>query len=139
MLLLLILHVLMRRMYLTNDFSFHCLFCKGYEDRGAASAGVLAVSPLVIPPLIIHVAMDSAQLADQVTIYTHGNEDLAKQLGPIASAKFRIESRPIKKLVQESGSKSVTIEFVDGSSKNEAFLAHSPQPPLKGRLSINLG
>ncbi|KAK6198455.1 hypothetical protein LQW54_010284 [Pestalotiopsis sp. IQ-011] len=100
---------------------FHCLFCKGYEDRGAASAGVLAVSPLVISPLIIHVAMDAAQLADEVTIYTHGNEDLATQLGPIA------------------GAKSVTVEFVDGSSKNEAFLVHSPQTTVQGPFVDQLG
>ncbi|KAI0174127.1 hypothetical protein BJ166DRAFT_574445 [Pestalotiopsis sp. NC0098] len=118
---------------------FHCLFCKGYEDRGAASAGVLAVPPLVIPPLIIHMAMDAAQLADQVTLYTHGNEDLAKQLAPISSAKFSIESRPIKRLVQTSGSKSVIVEFLDGSSKNESFLAHSPQTNVQGPFVDQLG
>ncbi|KAI4604305.1 hypothetical protein KJ359_000439 [Pestalotiopsis sp. 9143b] len=59
--------------------------------------------------------------------------------GPIAGAKFRIESRPIKKLVQESGFKSVTVEFVDGSSKNEAFLAHSPQTTVQGPFVDQLG
>jgi hypothetical protein len=26
--------------------SFHCLFCHGYEERGAASAGVFAIDEL---------------------------------------------------------------------------------------------
>lgn len=40
---------------------FHCLFCKGYEDKGASSAGVLAVAPVPLPTemlvgLVIHAA-----------------------------------------------------------------------------------
>ncbi|PSD86665.1 hypothetical protein C7G64_19140, partial [Acinetobacter baumannii] len=105
---------------------FHCLFCKGYEDRGADSAGILAVPPLVIHPLVVHMAMDAARLAKRVTIYTHGNEDLEKQLASIASTRFIIEPRPIQKLVQSPDSKSVIVEFGDGSSKQETFLAHSP-------------
>ncbi|KAM0813976.1 putative FAD/NAD(P)-binding domain-containing protein [Seiridium cardinale] len=118
---------------------YHCLFCKGYEDRGAPSAGVLAVPPLVIPPMAILMAMDVAQLADKVTLYTHGNDELAQQLASISSTKFRVESRAIKRLVGNAASNAVTVEFADGSSKEEKFLAHNPQTKVQGPFVAQLG
>ncbi|KAI0883506.1 FAD/NAD(P)-binding domain-containing protein [Annulohypoxylon maeteangense] len=121
---------------------FHCLFCHGYEDRGSPSSGVLAVSPILIPGLAIHMAENAAQLSDSVTIYTHGNDDLTTQLLSITDSKFKVESRQIKHLLENTEADSVTVEFEDGSNKVEKFLVHSPltsvQGPFVGQLGIAL-
>lgn len=41
---------------------FHCLFCKGYEDKGAPSAGVLAVAPVPLPTeMLVGLAIHAAE------------------------------------------------------------------------------
>lgn len=41
---------------------FHCLFCKGYEDKGAPSAGVLALAPIPIPTkMLVGLALHGAE------------------------------------------------------------------------------
>lgn len=41
---------------------FHCLFCKGYEDRGAASSGVLAIAPVPLPTeMLVGLAVHAAE------------------------------------------------------------------------------
>lgn len=41
---------------------FHCLFCKAYEDKGASSAGVLAVLPIAFPvEMLVGLAIHNAQ------------------------------------------------------------------------------
>lgn len=120
--------------------SFHCLFCHGFEDRGAASSGILAIplsSASVV--LITHVAENAAQLSKSVTMYTHGNEELAVQLDPFTNDIFKVERRPIKRLLGESGNTSVTVEFEDGSKKEESFLVHNPQTTTHGPFVDQLG
>ncbi|KAI0972068.1 FAD/NAD(P)-binding domain-containing protein [Xylaria arbuscula] len=116
---------------------FHCLFCKGYEDRGAPSSGVLAVFPIVIAPLVVHMAENAAQLSDTVTLYTHGNEELTTQLATVANEKFKVDNRKIKRLIDSDG--SVTVEFEDGSTKGEKFLVHNPLNAVKGPFVEQLG
>ncbi|KAI0169964.1 FAD/NAD(P)-binding domain-containing protein [Hypoxylon sp. FL1284] len=121
---------------------FHCLFCHGYEDRGSSSSGVLAVFPVVVPALVIHMAENAAQLSDSVTIYTHGNNELAAQLGNIGNPKFKVEPRQIRRLLDNGEKKSLTVEFEDGTSKGEKFLVHNPQTSVQGpfvsQLSLSL-
>ncbi|KAI1077142.1 FAD/NAD(P)-binding domain-containing protein [Whalleya microplaca] len=109
---------------------FHCLFCHGYEDRGALSSGVLAVFPIVVPALVIHMAENAAQLSDKVTVYTHGNGDLTVQLSTIADSKFKVEPRQIKRLLNNTQANSVTVEFEDGSSNQEKFLLGIALTPM---------
>ncbi|TGO27947.1 hypothetical protein BPAE_0034g00270 [Botrytis paeoniae] len=118
---------------------FHCLFCFGYEDRGAKSTGVLVVPP-ISPMTGIHmvIAANAAQLSDEVTLYTHGDEAIAEQLSPLAKAPFKIDTRKIKRLVDNGGS-SVTIQFTDGSVKEEAFLVHNPKTTVQGPFIEQLG
>ncbi|KAI8955147.1 FAD/NAD(P)-binding domain-containing protein [Xylaria longipes] len=118
---------------------FHCLFCYGYEDRGASSSGVLGVFPIVIPALVIHMAENAAQLSDTVTLYTHGNEELTAQLQPVANSKFKIEARQIKRLVDNPNTGSVTVEHVDGTQKEEKFLVHNPLTSVQGPFVAQLG
>ncbi|KAI3318113.1 FAD/NAD(P)-binding domain-containing protein [Xylariaceae sp. AK1471] len=118
---------------------FHCLFCKGYEERGAPSVGVLAVFPVVIPALAVHMAENAAELSEAVTLYTQGNEDFTAQLKPVANGKFKIEPRRIKRLIDNEASSSVTVEFTDGSHKEEKFLVHNPVTSVQGPFVKQLG
>lgn len=126
--------------------SFHCLFCHGYEDRGAASTGVLGVQAATIAPLAIHFAENAAQLSESVTIYTHGSEELGTQLQAALSTgskKFKVDTRPIAKLtvVESTGKapKAIQLEFTDGSSATEAFLVHNPLTKINGPFAEQLG
>ncbi|KAL2283667.1 hypothetical protein FJTKL_09725 [Diaporthe vaccinii] len=118
---------------------YRCLYCFGYEDRGAKSSGVLVVPPIG-PGMGLHMAGLAAQLSDKVILYTHSDQDSAAELRPLveaANAKFNVDSRQIKRLVDNGG--SLTIEFADGSAKEEAFLAHNPQASVKGPFVEQLG
>ncbi|KAJ5711095.1 Thioredoxin reductase GliT-like protein [Penicillium malachiteum] len=113
---------------------FHCLFCHGYEDRGAPSTGVLGVQSGSIPPPAIHFAENAAQLSDSVTIYTHGSEELATKLDTELSKgdkNFKVDTRVIARIHMES-SKSIRLEFADGSSATETFLVHNPSTTVNG-------
>lgn len=133
-----------RQTHLANhatDFSFHCLFCHGYEDRDAPSSGVLVVPP-ISGGLAVHMAQSAAQLTERVTLYTNGNADVTAELKPLVSSlvesKFYVEARQIKRLIsKESG--WVTVEFADGSSKQEKFLVHNPQTKPQGPFVSQLG
>ena len=87
----------------------------------------------------MHVAENAAQLSKTVTMYTHGNEELAGQLDGFANDKFKVDRRPIKRLSASSDNTSVTVEFEDGSKKEETFLAHSPQTVTQGPFVEQLG
>lgn len=130
---------------------FHCLFCKGYEDRGPGSSGVLAISPTV-PALAAHMALNAAQLTETVTIYTHGDEAVAAELQPSVNALkasvFSIETRKIRRIFekqQQNGgheykdSATVVVEFEDGASREEKFLVHNPQVTPQGGFVEQLG
>ncbi|KAI1481084.1 FAD/NAD(P)-binding domain-containing protein [Daldinia eschscholtzii] len=121
---------------------FHCLFCHGYEDRGDGSSGVLAVAP-VGAAVAVHLAQNAAQLTGQTTIYTNGNDELLGELKPLVStlveSKFKIETREIKRLIPKDQFRSVSVEFADGSSKEEKFLVHSPQTSPQGPFVEQLG
>lgn len=119
--------------------SFHCLFCFGYEDRGAKSTGVLVVPP-IDPGMGLYMAANAAQLSEEVTLYTHGNEEFAEKLKPLATAakaKFTVDSRSIKRFVSNNG--LLTIEFTDGSSKDEKFIVHNPKTGINGPFVEQLG
>ncbi|KAI0178721.1 hypothetical protein GGR52DRAFT_267763 [Hypoxylon sp. FL1284] len=121
---------------------FHCLFCQGYEDRDAPSSGVLALPP-VNGTLAAHLAQNAAQLTDQVTLYTNSDAGVEAELNPIIStfikSKFKVETRQIKRLVSNDKANSVTVEFVDGSSREEKFLVHNPQTSPQGPFVDQLG
>lgn len=136
-------------MYLTNSerVSFHCLFCKGYEDRNAHTAGVLAVQSAANVPMAIHQAENAAQLRSTITIYTDGAEELGTQLTAALSSHknttFKVDNRKIVNLsvLQAEGTsdaKAIQLQLED-SVKEEAFLVHSPLTKLKGPFAEHLG
>ena len=92
------------------------------------------------PKFAMHISRNAAQLVESVTIYTNGSdqlsEDLAAQLG--ANTQFKTDSRPIKRLSLGEEDK-IVIEFEDGTSKAESFLAHAPMTHPKGPFAEQLG
>lgn len=120
---------------------FHCLFCKGYEDRSTDRAGVLAIQSAGNVPMAMHQTESAAQLARKVTIYTNGAEELGAQIFSTLTDKdktrFTVNNTPIKKLTH-TGS-SIHLELADGTTKEETFLVHSPNTTVKGPLASQLG
>lgn len=125
---------------------FHCLFCHGYEDRGKRSAGVLAVGDLAASAgAALVVARQASTLADKVTLYTNGSDEVAQALEavllPHQRGSIKTDSRPIARLVKEAEGSDVTVHFSDGSEPaQEGFLAHKPKLVLNGpSLAADLG
>ncbi|TVY27407.1 Thioredoxin reductase [Lachnellula hyalina] len=121
---------------------FHCLFCHGYEQRGSASSGVLAIGDVAPVPLALHVSRNAAQLTKSVTIYTNGDASRAAEIqaGIGSVAPFTVDSRRITKFVLGPNQIGLTMCFEDGSSKEEAFLSHKPKSKIKSSfLAEQLG
>lgn len=81
-------------------------------------------------------------MADQMTLYTDGDEKLANGLEDAlkdAPAPMSVDSRKIAKLVKEPIRSQIRLEFADGTSKVEGFLAHKPKTKLRGALAEQLG
>ncbi|KAI1322260.1 FAD/NAD(P)-binding domain-containing protein [Xylariaceae sp. FL0255] len=121
---------------------YHCLFCHGYEERGNESSGILAIDDFSPVPATLHVARNAAQLTKNVTIYTNGDTASAAGfeagVGPVAP--FKIDSRRITKFELGNNQHGITIHFDDGTSKQEAFIAHKPKSALKSSsLAEQLG
>ncbi|OKL56657.1 hypothetical protein UA08_08292 [Talaromyces atroroseus] len=122
---------------------FHCLFCKGFEERGCNSAGVLAIGGLSKAPLALHVARQAAALSRNVTIYTNGGEDVARDVsaGIGTTAVMTVDDRKIVRLEKQpdKSAAAVRLIFEDGSEKLEGFLAHTPQTKPRGPFVEQLG
>ncbi|KAI1382629.1 FAD/NAD(P)-binding domain-containing protein [Hypoxylon trugodes] len=130
---------------------FHCLFCHGFEERGAASAGVLAMGPMLgsaggngLPLMSPVIARMANRLAGHVTVYTDGNEELgAKIREQLKSAsKFHVENRRVLRLAKDlevQGDAGVLVTLEDGSVNKEGFLAHAPAVELNGPFAKDLG
>jgi thioredoxin reductase len=94
----------------------------------------------VIPAL--HFARQALRMADQVTLYTNGNEKLAEELTAAlkaAPAPMTVNSKKITMLVKALERSRITLEFEDGTSITEGFLAHKPKTKLRGDLAQQLG
>ena len=117
------------------------MFCHGYEQRDSPSSGVLAVDDGAKLPFALHVSRNAAQLTKRVTIYTHGNEELAKvisqSLGDLAPVD--VDNRKIARFVPKPDKVGLTVHFDDGTSKEEAFIAHKPIAKLRGPFAEQLG
>lgn len=123
-------------------YSFHCLFCDGWEEKGAPSSGVLAVGDASDIVVCLHVARQALRMTKQVTLYTHGNtgftDELTKAL-EAAPAPMIIDSRKIVKMVKMPERAQVNLHFEDGTTKTEAFIAHKSHVKLRGTLPEQLG
>lgn len=94
----------------------------------------------VVPAL--HFARQALRMVDQVTLYTNGNEQLAGELKAAletAPAPMTINSKKVTQLVKAPERARITLNFEDGTSITEAFLAHKPKTKLRGNLALQLG
>jgi hypothetical protein len=106
---------------------FHCLFCHGFEERGAASAGVLATKGHTTNPMVArHLALMAKNLAKQVTVYTNGADALEKELRLMAEQlSFALDNREIKSFARGAAESEVAITFTSGETVTEGFLVRS--------------
>ncbi|KAL4767474.1 hypothetical protein BDW60DRAFT_220503 [Aspergillus nidulans var. acristatus] len=117
---------------------FHCLFCHGFEERGAESAGVLGAGFITQPAMILHMARMASPLAKKVTVYCHGNEELTAQAQKEFEGKpLTIEPRKIT-AVEKRGD-SVIVQFDDGQTRQEGFLVSVPPVQINGPFHDQLG
>lgn len=90
----------------------------------------------------LHFARQALRISKQVTLYTNGNEELAKQLEEAlakAPAPMTVDSKKIKKLAKGPERSQIVLHLEDGTSRTEAFLAHKPKTRLRGSLHQQLG
>lgn len=116
---------------------YQCLFCKGYEQRGA-SAAVFAQGMMANSGHVMHVARMASSLSKSVTIYTHGDaaleSEIAGHIGSGAgSAVMKTDNRIIKSF-EPSENKAVTVELEDGSKVTHDYISH--QPPIAHQTSL---
>ncbi|RYP44227.1 hypothetical protein DL768_009291 [Monosporascus sp. mg162] len=124
---------------------FHCLFCHGYEERGAPSAGILAAGLLANPAFAPVIARMAGRLAGSVNVYTNGaGEELVKEIRPLLknTKKYKVIDTNIKKLMKDpdvEGEAGVLVYLEDGTVNKEGFIAHVPHFELNGPFARDLG
>ncbi|KAH7105517.1 thioredoxin reductase [Auriculariales sp. MPI-PUGE-AT-0066] len=121
---------------------FHCLFCHGYEERGAQSVGVLAVGDMLQDcGRVLHVAHMAGRLAESVRIYTNGSVELAFQINSeLKNKPYVIESRKITQLAAGTTTpSSVLVHLEDGTRVEEGFMTHAPRTEVNGPFAEQLG
>ncbi|KAI0196024.1 hypothetical protein EV127DRAFT_458796 [Xylaria flabelliformis] len=123
---------------------FHCLFCHGYEERGAASAGLIASGLLGNAMFAPPVSRMANRLASNVNVYTNGNEALGAEIRALlkSTKKFHIENRKIKGLAKDTdvqGEAGVLVTLEDGTVNREGFIAHAPDFELNDPFAKDLG
>ncbi|KAI0525876.1 hypothetical protein F5B22DRAFT_257849 [Xylaria bambusicola] len=123
---------------------FHCLFCHGYEERGAPSAGVLASGVLGNSMLAPPISRMASRFAGAVNVYTNGNEDFGAEVRAALknTKKLHIENRKIKSVAKDAdaqGEAGVLVTLEDGTVNKESFIAHIPDFELNGCFAKDLG
>ncbi|KAI0106169.1 FAD/NAD(P)-binding domain-containing protein [Nemania sp. FL0031] len=123
---------------------FHCLFCHGYEERGAQSAGILASGFLGNTMFAPPVSRMANRLAATVNIYTDGNAALGTEIRATlkSTKRFHIENRKIKSFTKDpdvQGEVGILVTLEDGTVNREGFVAHVPNVELNGSFAKDLG
>ncbi|KAF5975531.1 beta-lactamase/transpeptidase-like protein [Fusarium bulbicola] len=122
--------------------SYHCLFCHGYEEAGKPSAGVLALGENTTPAAAIAFARSAKQMTSKAVIYTSNNRTMQTAIADLLGERdtaITIDNREIATLALGDEGSGVTITFADGSSAQEAFLAHKSPTKLNGPFAEQLG
>ncbi|KAK1980966.1 hypothetical protein LZ30DRAFT_750367 [Colletotrichum cereale] len=122
---------------------FHCLFCHGFEERGAERVGVLAFGMTGNLKLATHIAYMARPLGRRVTIYTNGDPALASEISALVNSPFTVDARKITRMRMAGGDSrhhtSVTLTLEDGEEVTERFLAHGPFTKTNGPFAEQLG
>lgn len=102
---------------------FHCLFCHGYEERHAASAGLLAIPDLASAGMVLYIARMALRLVPAVTVYTNDSAALGDEVAAlVGTMKIKIKNQRISKLEAGSEEIGVMVHLADGSTMPEGFL-----------------
>lgn len=116
------------------------MFCHGYEERGAESAGILATGVLEAAERISHGGLMAKRLSKSLTVYTNGKASLAEEVkAKINSSKVTYDSREITKFQLKDGGPEVIITFADGTTKTEGFIVSHPSVEQRARFIEKLG
>jgi thioredoxin reductase len=123
------------------------MFCKGFEQAGAPSVGVLVTPGPFGPGAGVKLSYQARRFSENVVIYTNGDEAIARATREglegdslVAAGRVTIDERKIRRLVRGSATPSeVVVEFADGTSKAEGFIAHIPGAAPKGPFAEQLG
>jgi thioredoxin reductase len=121
--------------------SFHCLFCHGYEERGAESVGVITTGLITTAELVGHVSPMAARLSKGVTVYTNGNVELSTSIRDAlkSSSKFRFEDRKIARYQLQNGGPTVQITLEDGTVHTQGFAVSHPKVEQRAPFTTQLG
>lgn len=116
------------------------MFCHGFEDTGAKSAGVLAIPPLINKDMCFALASMARQFSASLTYYTDANQQLADDIQALLKpgAAMKLDTRKIARLEPATGG-GVTVCFADGSSVHEAFLVYHPKSEANVGMVKDLG
>ncbi|CVK88204.1 related to thioredoxin reductase [Fusarium mangiferae] len=102
---------------------FHCLYCHGFEERGAESVGVFAGGMVSSADMLAHVTPMAKRLSQSVIIYTNGDTSLPSTIKTkVHSSKVHYDTRKITSFALIKSDPAVKITFDDGSSKTEGFV-----------------
>ncbi|KAI1322271.1 thioredoxin reductase [Xylariaceae sp. FL0255] len=119
---------------------YPCMFQFGFERRGVASAGLLAVDDLASVFAASTLADDGHRFTDDFTIYTDGNPSLAAELkDQVSDHGIHVEVKKIAGLRSEPSKDGVMIDFEDGSSRWQGFLVHRPGSDCTSDIVQQLG
>lgn len=125
--------------YAYRSSSFPCMFQFGYEQRGASSAGLLALGSLANALHATKLADDANKFCETLTIYTNSIPNLAAEISKaLETSDIQIDDRKVVRLVRGSTGSEMTIEFDSGEKKTEGFLVHRPLTCLDRNLAEQL-
>ncbi|GAB1317428.1 Thioredoxin reductase [Madurella fahalii] len=121
---------------------YHCLFCDGFEDRGSASAGVLAIGDVAKPPPALHLSRMAKRLAKKVVVYTNGASELSEQIAAALGNDpvIVLDNRRVTRLekVNEDSSETI-VHLEDGTKVSHGFVVHKPKNEVNGPFVKQLG
>ncbi|KAL6925327.1 hypothetical protein ACHAPO_008985 [Fusarium lateritium] len=119
---------------------FHCLYCHGFEERGAESVGVFAGGMISNADMLAHITPMAKRLSHSVTVYTNTNTSLIEPIqSKIHSSKVHYDDRKITSFALVNGGPSVKITFEDGTSKIEGFVVNHPNVVQAAPFAEQLG
>lgn len=116
---------------------------RGFEVAVCKMAGVLAVEGDASLFKARHLALEAKAIAQRVTVFTNGNEELAGQvqdaLKEWPGSLYSVDTRRIKQLVKGPDASDVEIRFDDSTSTTVNYIIHRPVPEIPGPFVQQLG
>ncbi|CAI6334451.1 unnamed protein product [Periconia digitata] len=121
----------------------HCLFTRGFEFKGSASAGIIAADLASSPPHAIILGEDAGKFAENVTVYTNGDAKLAGEISELLTQKgennISVDDRQIKGITRELQTSNVKLSFERGPDRIESFLVHQSATRVSREIVVQLG